>query len=77
MCMWQSQAFRGAFTFGGSVPDDQGTACCVCPVEALIPPAMTVAPGSYAAPASAGRPDQSKSLPERFKVWRWPTTARF
>jgi hypothetical protein len=43
--MWQSQAFGGALSFGGSVPDDQGAGCCVCPWEAPNPPAaMTVAP---------------------------------
>jgi hypothetical protein len=45
MGMWQSQAFGGTFSFGASVPADQGTACRVCAAEALNPPAaMTVAP---------------------------------
>jgi hypothetical protein len=45
MCICESQAFGGAFSFGGSAPDDQGTACCVSPLEALNPPAaMAVAP---------------------------------
>src|SRR5207302_18185 len=26
MCMWQSQAFAGALSLGGSVPDENGTA---------------------------------------------------
>jgi hypothetical protein len=43
MCMWQSQAFGGAFSFGGSVPDDHGTASGVCPVEASNPPAVMMA----------------------------------
>ena len=34
MCMWQSQAFGGAFSFGGSVPADQGTVCA-CPAARI------------------------------------------
>src|ERR1700722_11754201 len=57
MCMWQSQAFGGPFSFGGSVPDDQGTACCVCPVDAFDPAAMMiVAPIALRRPRRAMTP---------------------
>src|ERR1043166_6227359 len=29
MCMWQSHAFAGALSLGGSVPDENGTACAL------------------------------------------------
>src|SRR3954453_23552307 len=40
MCMWQSQAFAGAFNFAGSVPDEFGTISCAA---AWVPVAASAA----------------------------------
>jgi hypothetical protein len=64
--MWQSQAFGGAFSFGGSVPDDQGTTWSVCAVEMWAPSAvMFVFPATG---SLAGKPDQTRSVRERLQV---------
>src|SRR5690349_16866022 len=42
MCMWQSQEFGGAFSFGASLPLEFGTLCCACAgtAEAASAPAL-------------------------------------
>src|SRR5215213_1336092 len=42
MCMWQSQAFAGALSFGSSVPDEYGTCCCAREVRVLPKPTAAV-----------------------------------
>jgi|ERR1700722_14634109 hypothetical protein len=62
--MWQSQAFGGALSFGGSVPDDHGATRRASAAATPLPPAaMIVAPGNRKNSAY-----QTRRVPERFKV---------
>src|SRR5262245_44286059 len=44
MCMWQSQAFGGAFSFGGAVPTELGTCCACADVEIALDAVNAAAP---------------------------------
>src|ERR1700722_3102440 len=65
MCMWQSQAFGGALSFGSYVPVDQATVSA-CPAVASNPLAtMTVAPIALRKPRRVLAP-----LIVRSSLWR-------
>ena len=70
MCMWQSQAFGGALSLGGSVPAEYGTACA--PPGRMEMPVVPAATAADAAPLSKLRRAIMWSSP----IWRRLVAAR-